>query len=122
MSDTIQVTNWTSYFKSFSEQNINRSVRLEIFGELGAMEEVKKLPLAGIYVELAGANAPRVEILLGGLSANETAHLTHTVANVRTIFTRSGSDNLETAVEFESADGTKTLLSFETDTAESKTA
>ncbi len=122
MSDTIEVTHWTNYFKSFSEQNINRPVRLEIFGELGAMEEVKRLPFAGIYVELSGANAPRIEILLGGLSANETAHLTHTVANVQTIMARAGSDNLETAVEFESADGTKTLLSFETNTAESKTA
>ena len=122
MSDTIEVTHWTNYFKSFSEQNINRPVRLEIFGELGAMEEVKKLPLAGIYVELSGANAPRVEILLGGLSANETAHLTHTVANVQTILARTGSDNLDNAIVFESADGTKTLLSFETDTAESKTA
>ncbi len=122
MSDTIEVTHWANYFKSFSEQNINRPVRLEIFGELGAMEGVKRLPLAGIYVELSGANAPRVEILLGGLSANETAHLTHTVANVQTIMARAGSDNLETAVEFESVDGTKTLLSFETNTAESKTA
>lgn len=122
MSDTIEVTNWTNYFKSFSKQNINRSVKLEIFGELGAMEEVKKLPLAGIYVELSGANAPRIEILFGGLSAIESAHLTHTVANVQTILVRAGSENLETAVEFESADGTKTLLSFETNTAESKTA
>ena len=122
MSDTVEVTHWANYFKSFSEQNINCPVRLEIFGELGAMEEVKRLPLAGIYVELSGANAPRVEILLGGLSANETAHLTHTVTNIQTILARTGSDNLDNAIEFESVDGTKTLLSFETNTAESKTA
>ena len=121
MSDTIQVTHWTNYFKSFSEQNINRPVKLEIFGELGALVEVKRLPLAGMYVELTGANAPRVEILFGGLSAKESAHLTHTVANVQTIMARAGSDNLDNAIEFESADGTKTLLSFETNTAESKT-
>lgn len=122
MSDTIEVTHWANYFKNFSEKNINRLVKLEIFGELGVMEEVKQFPLAGIYVELSGANAPRVEILLGGLSASVSAHLTHTVLNVKTIMARTGSDNQENAVEFESTDGTKTLLSLETKTAESKTA
>ncbi len=113
MSDTIEVTNWTNYFKDFSVKNFKRPVKLETFGELGALEQVKKLPLAGIYVELAGENAPRVEILLGGISAKEIDYLTHTILNVNTIMTLSGSDNLERAVEFVSADGTKTLLSFE---------
>ncbi len=122
MSDTIEVTNWTSYFKNFTKENINRLVKLEIFGELGAMEEVVSFPLAGIYVELTGANAPRVEILLGGLSAAASEHLTHTITNVSTILARAGRDNRETAVEFESADGTKTLLSLEAKTAESQTA
>jgi Family of unknown function (DUF5335) len=122
MSDTIEVTHWTNYFRNFTKENINRFVKLEIFGELGAMEEVKQMPLAGIYVELTGANAPRIEILFGGLSAKASEHLTHTVANVETIMARAGSDNIETAVEFKSADGTKTLLSLETKTAESKTA
>jgi hypothetical protein len=30
MSDTIEVTNWTNYFKSFSEKNIARSEPDEI--------------------------------------------------------------------------------------------
>jgi hypothetical protein len=122
MSDTIEVINWTNYFRNFTKENINRLVKLEIFGELGAMEEVKQFPLAGIYVELTGKNAPRVEILLGGLSAKALEHLTHTVTNVTTIMARAGRDNRESAVEFASADGTKTLLSLETETAESKTA
>ena len=122
MSETIEVTNWADYFKEFSTKNFKRPVRLEIFGELGALEEVKKLPLAGIYVELNGPNAPRVEILLGGISAKEIEYLTHTVTNVRTIMSLTDSDNFESAVEFESADGTKTLLSFKEPAAESKTA
>lgn len=120
MSDTIEVTNWTNYFKDFSVKNFKRPVKLEIFGELGALEQVKKLPFSGIYVELAGKNAPRVEILLGGLSATEVEYLTHTILNVQTIMTLSGNDNFDSAIEFSSADGTKTLLSFET--AEVRTA
>jgi hypothetical protein len=122
MSDTIEITNWANYFKDFSVKNFKRPVKLEIFGDLGALQEVKKLPLAGVYVELNGKNAPRVEILLGGITAKEIDYLTHTVPNVKTIMTLSGTDNLESAVEFESANGTKTLMSFETRTAESQTA
>ncbi len=122
MSDTIEVTNWTKYFKDFTEKNLKRPAKLETFGELGALEQVKKLPLAGIYAELTGTNAPRVEILLGGLSADEIGYLTHTILNVKTIMTFSGRDNLDNAIEFEAADGTKTLLSFEAKTAETQTA
>lgn len=120
MSDTIEVRNWANYFKSFSTKNFKRRVKLEIFGELGALEQVRKLPLAGIYVELTGKNAPRVEILLGGISAKEIDYLTHTISNVKTIMTLSDSENLDNAIEFESADGTKTLMSFETRTAGTK--
>jgi hypothetical protein len=121
MSHTIEVTNWADYFKDFSLKNFKRPVKLEIFGELGALQEVRKLPLAGVYVELNGENAPRVEILLGGISAKEIDYLTHTILNVKTVMTSSGSDNLESAIEFEAADGTKTLISLEAGTAESKT-
>ena len=100
MSDTIEVTNWTDYFKDFSAKNLKRPAKLEIFGELGALEEVKKMPLAGIYVETAGANAPRIEILLGGLSGRESDNLTHPILNVKTVMSLSGAgDDLETAVE-----------------------
>ena len=122
MSNTIEVTNWANYFKDFSEKNLKRPVRLEIFGELGALEEVKKLPLAGIYVEIEGENAPRAEILLGGLSAEEVDYLTHTVPNLKTVLTLEDSSNRESAVEFVSADGTKTLLSFEATVAETQMA
>jgi len=120
MSETIEITNWAEYFKDFSKNNFKRPVKLEIFGELGALEEVKKLPLAGIYVELSGKNAPRVEILLGGISAQEIDYLTHTIHNVERVTTLEESDRLDRAVEFVAADGTKTLLSFEAEAAETQ--
>ena len=121
MSNTIAVTDWTNYFKNFSAKNIRRPVKLETFGEMGALEQVKKLPFAGIYVETAGANAPRVEILLGGLSATKVDYLTHTIVNVKSVLTLSDADNLDSAVEFEAADGTKTLLSFESKSSKMRT-
>jgi len=122
MSKTISVTDWTKYFKDFSAKNLKRPVKLETFGELGAMRQVTKLPFAGIYVETAGANAPRVEILLGGLSATKVDYLTHTILSVKSIMTLSDANNLDSAIEFEAADGTKTLLSFESKAAETQTA
>ncbi|MBS1792291.1 MAG: DUF5335 family protein [Acidobacteria bacterium] len=122
MAETIEVRNWTNYFKDFSAKNLKRPVKLEIFGAPGALQEVKRMPLAGVYIELTGTNAPRAEILLGGLSARAADNLTHTVRNVKSILTLKGGDQFESAIEFESADGTKTLLSFESTTAETQTA
>ncbi|HQU82339.1 MAG TPA: DUF5335 family protein [Pyrinomonadaceae bacterium] len=113
MSNTIEVTQWTNYFRDFSERNLKRSVRLEIFDELGAQTEVKKLPLAGISVELDGKDAPRLEIMLGGLSADESGHLTHTVTKVTKILSRADDNDIEDAVEFISENGVKTLLCLE---------
>lgn len=116
MSNTIEVKQWNSYFKDFSERNLKRQVSLEIFDELGAQKEVKKLPLAGIGVELEGTDAPRLEIMFGGLSANESEHLTHTITNVTKIMSRADKNDVEDAVEFISEDGTKTLLCLEKNT------
>lgn len=120
MSNTIEVTQWTNYFKDFSERNLKRPVRLEIFDELGAQEEVKNFPLAGISVEPDGVDAPRLEIMFGGLSANESEHLTHTITNVTKIMSRADENNVEDAVEFISENGTKTLLSLEKTVQETK--
>lgn len=113
MSNTIEVKQWNGYFKDFSERNLKRQVSLEIFDELGAQKEVKKLPLAGISVELDGTDAPRLEIMFGGLSANASEHLTHTITNVTKIMSRADKNDVEDAVEFISEDGTKTLLCLE---------
>lgn len=113
MSYTIEIMQWTNYFKDFSERNAKRPVRLEIFDELGAQVEVNALPLAGISVELVGEDAPRLEIMLGGLSAEASEHLTHTVKNVAKIMTLAADSGAEDAIEFESKDGAKTLLRLE---------
>jgi hypothetical protein len=122
MSVTVKIDDWAEYFKDFSVKNFRRPVRLEVFSQKGALEEVKKLPLAGVYVELSGKNAPRVEILMGGVSTKEIEYAAHTVANVKSITALTDGDQAQSALEFVSADGTQTLLSFVAGTAESKTA
>ena len=113
MQDKIERPEWVAYYKEFSERNAARPTRLEVFGELGAQEEENGLPLAGVGVEMDGADSPRVEIMLGGLSAADASHLTHTVTRVRRIMRKLGADGREEALELEDSDGTQTLLRFE---------
>jgi len=113
MPNEIEQSEWVAYLKEFSERNAGRPTRLETFGELGAQEEEQGLPLAGISVEINGADAPRVEIMIGGLTAGDMRHLTHTVPRVNRIMRKLGADGREEALELEDSDGTQTLLRFE---------
>lgn len=111
MTRTVEITGWVNYFKTFTERNINRPARLELFNSPGG-EEVKCLPLAGINVELLGEDAPRVEIMFGGLSAG-SEYLTHPIRSVKQIMQQVGSDNRDGAVMFQSKGERVALLSFE---------
>jgi hypothetical protein len=115
MTKTVEITGWVNYFKNFTKRNMNRLVRLELFDGTGS-EEVKCLPLAGVSVELKGADAPRVEIMFGGLSAASSGHLTHTIKSVRQIMEQTGNDKRDGAIEFQSKGEKVALLSFESKT------
>jgi hypothetical protein len=117
MTKIMEITGWVNYFKAFTERNINRPARLELFNSSGG-EEVTCLPLAGVSVELMGEDAPRVEIMFGGLSAGKE-HLTHTIRSVRQIMQQTGSDNRDGAVEFQSKGERIALLSFKSKSGES---
>jgi hypothetical protein len=110
MSDTFEITNWTEYFKEFSEANMGRQAKLEILGELGVEPEVRRFPINGIDVELEGDGGPKILLMFGGPNG-EFVHLTHTVGKVKRIFAK---DDFATpsALDFESADGTKTILTL----------
>lgn len=114
MATTFDVDDWPSYFRNFSSRNLGRMARLEIFGELGALLEVKRMPLAGVSVDMKSSDAPRVDIMLGGLSARFSDNITHSVPYVSAIMALAASDESENAVEFQTSDGVRTLLSFET--------
>ena len=112
-SGEIDRSQWAAFFGEFSKRNLSRATRLETFGDLGAQEEEKNLPLNGVSVDEAGADAPRIEIMLGGESPGDERHLTHTIARAARIFTKTSADGHDEALEIEDADGVKTLLQFE---------
>jgi Family of unknown function (DUF5335) len=104
---------WAAFFRDFSERNQSRATRLETFGDLGAQEEERNLPLNGISVGENGTDAPRIEIMLGGASPDDGRHLTHTIARAVHVFPKTAADGTDEALEIEDANGVKTLLRFE---------
>ncbi|HMV51747.1 MAG TPA: DUF5335 family protein [Blastocatellia bacterium] len=112
MSNEIKQSQWVTFFNEFSKRNHSRPTRIEVFGEMGAQEAEHHLPFNGISVDETGSSAPRVEILLGGVSPNDERHLTHVVTRASNVFPKTGASGQDEALEIVDADGGKTLLSF----------
>ena len=113
MKENIDPSIWINYFNEFTRRNQLRPTRLEIFGELGAQEEERGLPFAGIALDTCGRALPSVEIMFGGHDAMEPRHLTHVIANVQEITPKRGLDGRDEALEIISAQGETSLLRFE---------
>ena len=113
MSNEIKQDRWTAFFDEFSKRNRARSTQIEVFGELGAQEAERHLPLNGVTVDVNGKSAPRIEILLGGASPEDLQHLTHVVTRANSVFLKAGVDGRDEALEIIDVEGAKTLLRFE---------
>jgi len=115
MQEVIGREQWLDFVKEFNHRNELRPTRLQVLGaEIGAQEEERLLPFTGISLEVKGKDAPRVEITLGGETAKEERHLTHTISRVNSIMRKVGVDLREEALLIVDQDGVETLLLFET--------
>ncbi len=114
MQGLIDRQQWNNFLKDFNKRNALRASRLEILGdEIGAQEEERHLPLSGVSLEEKGDGAPRVEISLGGETAKDERHITHTMSHVRSIMTKVGVDLREEALLIADEEGNKTILLFD---------
>lgn len=114
MQEVIGREQWGDFVKEFNNRNEMRATRLEILGdEIGAQEEGELLPLTGLSLEEKGADAPRIEISLGGETAKEERHLTRMIPRVRQIMRQIGDDSREHALMIEDGEGNQTILIFE---------
>lgn len=113
MKENIDRSVWINYFNEFTRRNQSRPTRLEVFGELGAQEQERGLPFAGIALDTVSGVLPSVEIMLGGHDAIEPRHLTHVIANVREITPKRGLDGRDEVLEIITAQGETSLLRFE---------
>jgi hypothetical protein len=113
MSGFIERSQWKPFLDEFSKRNQLRTTRLEVVGDIGAQEEEKFLPFVGASFEIKGDATGSLEITLGGETAADPRHLTHTIKNVQRIAPLFGESGLEDGLAIEDQDGVKTLLRFE---------
>ena len=109
----IERNQWKTFLDDFSKRNQLRATRLEVVGELGDQEEEQFLPLLGVSYETKGDAAGSVEIILGGETAADPRHMTHSVSNVERIAPLIAATGFEEGLGIEDKSGTKTLLRFE---------
>ena len=101
---------WTAFFDRFSRQHEGWLSTLEVFApDIGAQQEAHDLPLEGIT---ATSNKTGSETIAISLGRSPEDHVTHTITEPTRIWLEQTSQGANAAVEFESADEVKTLLSF----------
>ena len=100
---------WIKFFDDFSKRHEGWIVKLEVMGQdLGDQEEASGLPLVGISADVkAGEN--RIEILVGG---RPDANFTRIINSPKRVWYKQPKAAADEAIEVESDDGTKTLITF----------
>lgn len=100
---------WVKYFDDFSKKHEGWIVTLEALGsDLGDQEAATGLPLVGISADLK-ARENRVEIIIGG---RPDADVTHIINTPKRVWVKASKTPGDEAVEVESEDGTKMLVTF----------
>lgn len=114
-SAQIEREQWDEFLADFGKRNENKPTRLEVVGEdVGVQELERYLPLIGINLEPKGSEPGSIEIILGAGTPEDPRHMEHMVFDAKLIVPISGTRGFEDGLAFESKDGTKTLLTFET--------
>lgn len=117
MKAVTKKTNWTEFFKLFTEQNHLRPTRLGVFeGEPGQMRDYwleDGLPLAGIDVDTHKEDTPTVEIMLGEIGTADSRSMTHVVRGARSAKIILSPDGTDDGLEVLDKEGNTTFLRFE---------
>ena len=117
MRKDIEQTQWTNYLAEYTRRNRGRPTRLEVIGGVDGDDFWLEcgLPLTGIDTDTHGKDAPLVEIMLGGRSAQESdKHVTRSIARVRRVTPETSEDGRDQGLEIEDSESVTTILRFET--------
>src|SRR5687768_2459604 len=102
---------WDKFFTRFNHDHETQLVAVEILGrEIGAQVEGRSLLLGGI--SRANENAKSLALTFDSVDGE---HLTHMVDNPTHIWLQRAADDTDETLEIESADGTKTLVRFQSE-------
>jgi Family of unknown function (DUF5335) len=103
-------TEWRSFFDTFNRQHEGWLATLEVFSsDLGAQEQAHELPLEGVTVSSQTGTDEEIAISLG---RSPEEHINHTIAEPTHVWVERTNEGANAALEVESKDQTKTLLTF----------
>jgi Family of unknown function (DUF5335) len=106
----IPKSEWRQFFDSFSRQHKGWLATLEVLGpDIGAQEEGRELPLAGVSLSSGGDETEAISIDLG---TKPDEHVSHAISEPTAVWLEQTEEGANAALEIEVADGTKTLLRF----------
>jgi len=101
---------WRGFFDSFSRQHEGWLATLEVLSaDVGAQEEGRELPLAGVSLSSGGDETESISIDLG---TKPDEHISHAINEPTAVWLEQTEEGANAALEIEVADGTKTLLRF----------
>lgn len=108
-TQTIPREQWNNFFDSFSRQHEGWLTTLEVFdNDIGAQEEARELPLSGISLSSA-KDEDSIALMLGKEPGD---HITHIIGEPEQVWVETTSEGVNSALEIEAKDHTKTLLRF----------
>jgi len=100
---------WIRYFDDFSNKHEGWIVTLEVIGsDIGDQEETKGLPMVGISADVKDREN-RIEIIVGG---RQDANVTRIINNPKRVWVKESKIPGDEAIEVESGDGTRSVLTF----------
>lgn len=104
---------WIRFFDDFTRYHQGWMAKVQVLSqEMGAQEEIKELPFAGIVAEMRAGSKDCLEVILG--EAPES-HISHTILEPTRI--RLESEGMTEVLQIESASKHTFLLSFHHATA-----
>jgi hypothetical protein len=114
----IPTSQWKAFLNQLSERNQGRPVRLEttVAAGEGAPVIAEHRPFLGVAFETKGSEAPAITVTLGGLDP-DTPQSEHVISEPTRLWAREDTNGLGVALEVESREEGKTILSFEREAA-----
>ena len=108
-TEEIGPSSWRSFFEGFSREHEGWLANVEVLGRLGAQFVASELPLVGFVLD-EPSHGGSLSIVLG--RGDEL--ITHTIRRPAHVEIERTDQGADAAVEIESKDGEKTLLTFRT--------
>jgi hypothetical protein len=101
----ISPESWIEFFNGFSRRHEGWLVDVQVLGPLGAQHEAENLPLEGISADHANK-----DISIATIQKDKIVE--HFITKPKHVFVEEEGDGGESALEIESSDGEKTLVTF----------